>query len=195
LRGISDQEVQQFTYTSRTKVQESAQELEQSAQAVLANLSASAETLFSQFRSRMDSQLEASLADGRAAVSTEFGALMNQFLAEKDMRQQEWATSLDQLSQDATARHQERLQTAGDSWMVSSVRRLNEHGQNTIESLMRSADQSLRDSCARMFEGLAQMTRERTANVAGASAFATGAINHEISDNPDSQPNQNWSTI
>ena len=176
-------------------MQERAQELEQSAQAVLANLSASAETLFSQFRSRMDSQLETSLADGRAAASAEFGALMNRFLAEKDTRQQEWAASLEQLSQDATARHQERLQTAGDSWMVSSVRRLNEHGQNTIESLMRSADQALRDSCSRMFEGLAQMTRERTTNAANvASAFATGAVSHEIQDNLDVQQNPNWST-
>ena len=199
LRGISDQEAQQFTYTSRNKVQESAHELEKSAQAVLANLSASAETLFSQFRSRMDSQLEASLADGRAAVSAEFNTLMNQFLAEKDIRQHEWATSLEQLSQDATAKHQERLQTAGDSWMVSSVRRLNEHGQNTIESLMRSADQALRDSCSRMFEGLAQMTRERTTNAAGANAFATGAVNNEMQNNPgmtnpDIQQNQNWPT-
>jgi hypothetical protein len=119
---------------------------------------------------------------------------MNQFLAEKDMRQQEWTTSLEQLSQDATARHQERLQTAGDSWMVSSVRRLNEHGQNTIESLMRSADQSMRDSCSRMFESLAQMTRERTATAAGTNAFATGAVNPEMQDNSDVQQNQNWPT-
>ena len=51
--------------------------------------------------------------------------------------------------------------------MVSSARRLNEHGQNVIESLMRSADQALRDSCSRAFEGLAEMMRERVTNEPG----------------------------
>jgi hypothetical protein len=49
------------------------------------------------------------------------------------------------------------------------VRRLNEHGQNVIESLMRSADQTLRDSFAKIFDGMSEMLRER------ASASASGA--------------------
>ena len=60
------------------------------------------------------------------------------------------------MSDEATEKHQSRLQTACDSWLVSSVRRLNEHGQNVIESLMRSTDQALRDSCSKVFEGLAE---------------------------------------
>jgi hypothetical protein len=55
------------------------------------------------------------------------------------------------------------------------VRRLNEHGQNVIESLMRSADQGLRDSCAKLFDGLGAMLRERTANAAGVAGFAPPA--------------------
>ncbi|MGB8835964.1 MAG: hypothetical protein WCC67_04420, partial [Candidatus Acidiferrales bacterium] len=57
---------------------------------------------------------------------------------------------------------------SADSWVVASVRRLNEHGQNGIESLLRSADQALRDSCSKVFEGLAEMLCERATNAAGA---------------------------
>ena len=52
------------------------------------------------------------------------------------------------------------------------MRRLNEHGQNSIESLLRSADQALRDSCSKVFEGLAETLRERATNAAGAGNVA-----------------------
>jgi hypothetical protein len=76
------------------------------------------------------------------------------------------------MSGDATGKFQDRLQTTADSWVMASVRRLNEHGQNGIESLLRSADQALRDSCSKVFDGLAQMLRERAANGAGAGNLA-----------------------
>ena len=67
---------------------------------------------------------------------------------------------------------------------VASVRRLNEHGQNGIESLLRSADQALRDSCSKVFEGLAEMLRERASNAAGAGNVAGFAIpNRDTSEN------------
>ena len=85
------------------------------------------------------------------------------------------------LSEEAAAKHQDRLQTASDSWIVSSVRRLNEHGQDAIESLMRSADQSLRDSCAKLFQGLSETLRERPASSSSPVGFAPA---HEIESAP-----------
>jgi hypothetical protein len=71
-------------------------------------------------------------------------------------------------------KYQDRLQTSCDSWIVSSVRRLNEHGQNIIESLMRSGDQALRDSCAKVFDGLSEMLRERLGNAPPPVGFTPG---------------------
>jgi hypothetical protein len=119
----------------------------------------------------MASQLEASIAEGRGALAVEFASTLDGFRAEREAHQREWAGSLERLSGEAAGKYQERLETMCDSWMVSSVRRLNEHGQNVIESLMRSADQGLRDSCAKLFDGLGAMLRERTANAAGVAGF------------------------
>jgi hypothetical protein len=88
------------------------------------------------------------------------------------------------MSGDAAGKFQDRLQTTADSWIMASVRRLNEHGQNGIESLLRSADQALRDSCSKVFDGLAQMLRERATNVAGAGNLAgfTQAANRDTTE-------------
>jgi hypothetical protein len=173
LRGISDQEIQQFTLAAQHTVEERARDLDWSAQQALGNLSAGVDDSLGQFRSRIASEVEVGVSQGRNSLSAEIALLLDRLAGERDTRQQEWAQGLDQLSYDATAKHQDRLQTACDSWLVSSVRRLNEHGQNTIESLMRVTDQALRDSCSKVFENLAEMMRDRER---GSSSSAAGAF-------------------
>jgi hypothetical protein len=171
LRGISEQEVQQFTNTSRSALAERTQDLESFAQQQLGKLEAGAGASVERFHAQMASQLEASVAQGRSALAAEFASALAAYRAERDAHEKVWAESLEHASEEAAGKHQERLQTACDSWMVSSVRRLNEHGQNATESLLRSADQALRDSFSRVFEGLSAMLRERATNAAGAAAF------------------------
>jgi hypothetical protein len=171
LRGVSAQELEAFTTASRGALHDRAEELERSAQLLLRNLETTARTSIDRFHALMASQLEASIAEGRSALATEFASTLEGYRAERETHQREWAGSLEQLSGEAAGKYQERLETMCDSWMVSSVRRLNEHGQNVIESLMRSADQGLRDSCAKLFDGLGAMLRERTANAAGIAGF------------------------
>jgi hypothetical protein len=172
LRGVSAQELESFTSASRGALHDRAKELEHSTQLLLLNLESTARTSIDLFHAQMASSLEASTAEGRSALAKEFASTLEGYRADREAHQQEWAVSLEKLSGEAAGKYQERLETMCDSWMVSSVRRLNEHGQNVIESLMRSADQGLRDSCAKLFDGLGAMLRERTANAAGVGGFA-----------------------
>ena len=186
LRDISDQEARNFTLAAQNSVQERTRELEFSAQQVIGNLSTATEASLETFRTRVSSEIESGVVQGRQALASEMGVLRDQFSAERENRQKEWAEGLDQLSIAATAKHEDRLQTACDTWIVSSVRRLNEHGQSTIESLMRLTDQALRDSCSKVFENLAEMMRNRNANAAGMGAFVPMA-GREGTENPTAQ--------
>ena len=103
---------------------------------------------------------------------------------ERESLQNEWVVWLEHVSEQAAEKHHNRLEAASGTWMVSSVRRLNEHGQNVTESLMRSADQALRDSCSKVFEGLAEMVRNRTAASSAATAAFVQPPNREVAENP-----------
>jgi hypothetical protein len=162
LRGISDQEVEHFTNATVGVVQGRTQELESSATQLLRQFETSADSSLARFHTQMASQLETSLAQGRSALASEFNRALAGYRSERESHQKDWVEHLERLSGEVAGRYEERLDTAGDSWMVSSVRRLNEHGQNIIESLMRSADLALRDSCARFFDGLAETLRDRS---------------------------------
>jgi hypothetical protein len=172
LRGISSQELENFTASSRSALHDRAEELERATQLLLRNLETTARTSIDRFHAQMASQLESNIERGRDALKAEFAATLEEYRAEREAHQENWRASLEDLSGVAAEKYQERLETMCDSWMVSSVRRLNEHGQNVIESLMRTADQGLRDSCAKVFDGLGEMLRERATNAAGVAGFA-----------------------
>ncbi|MFZ0580820.1 MAG: hypothetical protein WA690_01460 [Candidatus Acidiferrales bacterium] len=172
LHELSERETTQFAADSSATRRERTEEFDRSTQELLHQLDVNAWSTVERFRSQMASQVDSSVNEGRAALSAEFATSMEGYRAERDSHQQEWLTNLDRLSGEAAGRFQEKLQNTADSWVVGSVRRLNEHGQNSIESLLRSADQALRDSCSKVFEGLAEMLRERASNAAGAGNVA-----------------------
>jgi hypothetical protein len=189
LHEVSDRETTQFAATTATTRRERAEDFDHATQQLLHQLDVNAFSSVERFRAQMASQWEASIGEGRAALGAEFASALESFRTERDAHQNEWTAQLERASGDAAGKFQDCLQTTADSWVMASVRRLNEHGQNGIESLLRSADQALRDSCSKVFDGLAQMLRDRAANGAGAGNAAgfTQVSNHDTPEPPNSR--------
>jgi hypothetical protein len=171
VREISNQEMDILGQRSHAAVRERAHEFETTSTELLRNLEASAKASLDQFHAQFGAHFESRIAQGRSALASEFIAAMDGYRAERSAHEQEWSAKLNQLSEEAEGKYQERLNNASDSWSVSSVRRLNEHGQNVIESLTRSADQTLRDSFAKIFDGMSEMLRERVSANASSAGF------------------------
>lgn len=167
VREVSGRETQQFTEASHRAVGERAGELENLTRERLQKFEVDVGVGMEQLQSRISSELEASVARGRDALAAEFAKAADGFRAEREAREAAWAESAGRIGDEAAGKFQERLQNACDSWAVSSVRRLNEHGQSTVDALVRSADQALRDSFAKVFEGLSEALRERPSSNSG----------------------------
>jgi hypothetical protein len=170
LHSESDRQTIEFRGTTSGIQRERAEQFDHTTQELLHKLDVNAWSSLEGFRSRMAEHLETAVVEGRGALNSEFTSALESYRTERDAHKQQWIEHLEWLSGEATGKYQDKLQTSGDAWVVSSMRRLNEHGQNGIESLLRTADQALRDSFAKVFEGLSEMLRERSTNAAGAGA-------------------------
>jgi hypothetical protein len=168
LHSESERQTLEFRATTSGIQRERAEEFDHTTQELLHKLDVNAWQSVEGFRTRMAEHLETAIVEGRGALGAEFSSALENYRVERDTHKQQWVEHLDRLSNESTGKYQEKLQASGDAWVVSSMRRLNEHGQNGIESLLRTADQALRDSFAKVFEGLSEMLRERGANAAGA---------------------------
>jgi hypothetical protein len=173
LRSISDEELGQFTGRSQGALEQRQREMQGFSDQLFHNLDANGKALVDGYQAQMVAQRDANLAEGRTALAAEFASALERYRLERDAHDKAWAENLDRVGRETAEKYQDRLDASCDSWIVSSVRRLNEHGQNVIESLMRSADQALRDSCAKLFDGLSEMMRDRSAttNAAGVTGF------------------------
>jgi hypothetical protein len=183
VRGISQHEAEQFTAASRDALYARTQQLEEIGENLVRTTDERATASFENYRNQIAAHLQSSVMEGRSTLTSEFQLALDKYRAERDAHEKEWAASLDRLTREAGDRYQERLESTCDAWTVASVRRLNEHGQNAIESLMRSADQSLRESCSRVFDGLSEMLRGRTSG-SGTSAGFAAQSSRETPDAP-----------
>jgi hypothetical protein len=138
----------------------------------------------------MAAQLEGSIAEGRSSLAAEFASALNAHRVEREAQQGRWIDDLQRMSDEAVARHQGRLESSSDSWVVSSVRRLNEHGQTAIDSLVHTADETVRDSCAKLFQGLSQMLRDRPTHPAEPVGFSPG-LDAEVPSHSESATGAN----
>jgi hypothetical protein len=174
LGGVSAEELERFKAASHGLVDERTREFENTSRGLLDQLNSSAAQSVDQYRSQFAAHLEASLNEGRTTLASEFNSAMDRYRAEREAQHHDWARHLDHLRNDASMKFQEHLQSSSDNWIASSMRRLNEHGQNGIESLLRNADQALREAFSKVFEGLAESLRDRSvaATASGVSGFA-----------------------
>ena len=186
IHGISEREVQQFADGARAAFQEREQSLEAVTQDLLRKFDSNAGAALGQFEAQMASRLEHSVAEGQRAMAAESEAALERHRNERDAHINEWSEKLKQASGEATDEFQERLRVTSDAWVATSSRQLHEHGQNIIESLMRSADQALRASCSKLFEGLSEILRETATAGGGVVAGFTPRPAHEAAEPPAS---------
>lgn len=162
LRSVSEGQIESFSSNTVAIVEAQQDALETSARRLLRNFETNAESSLARFHQQMAAQVETGVAEGRSALSSEFKASLEAFRADREAHERNWTENLERLNTESVMRHQERINAASDAWVLSSVQRLNEHGQNLVESLMRSADDAVRESCAKLFDGLAEILRERS---------------------------------
>lgn len=173
LHGISAERAEEFNQASQASLDAKRQELENFTRQVHAAFENESAVAAQAMRDHAVSHLQSAVAEARATLVAESAAAIDAHRLQYTAEAQEWSERLNRVAEDAIAQGAGRIQTAADTSTVAAVRRLNDHGQNVIESLMRSADQALRDSASKMFESLAVALREQSSNaVSNATAGA-----------------------
>ena len=161
LERLLAQARERFIAVSHTALEEHAGQLEAAAAEVHAKMEANAQHSLDEFKSRLGEQKQKSAAEAEQTFAAQLALTVDSLRQHSADEEKKWLDELEQRSAESVSRFEERLRTAADSWMVGSVRKLNDRGQNVIESLSKAAEQSLRQTCSRVFDGLATAMREK----------------------------------
>ena len=96
----------------------------------------------------------------QGTLQSQVSDTLDLFRKHRESLQEELRLSFDRLSSESIGMHAERLETASDSWMLRSVRQLNEHGRTVMDSLAKSSEMAVRNSFQMIFEGMARTLRD-----------------------------------
>ncbi len=180
LHRISEESTGEFAAASRGVLEEQTGQLQNAFGEVRRDLESGAAKSLEHFETRLAEWIRDGMGEAQEALANQLAAAMESFRAQISAYEREWQTSLERLNGESLEQYRERVRAACDSWIVSSVGKLNECGNDVIGSLSKAAEQAVRKSCSEVFGALADRVRASVLDATGPS--------HEETPYTPSQP-------
>ena len=174
LSSVSDEQLEKFHDSARGAREQASTQLEESKQQFRAHVDAQANETLDRFREHLAAGVHQTTQELQGTLQSQVSDTLDLFRKHRESLQEELRLSFDRLSSESIGMHAARLETASDSWMLRSVRQLNEHGRSVMDSLAKSSELAVRNSFQMIFEGMARTLRE-SAETASSAAAGAGA--------------------
>jgi hypothetical protein len=140
------------------------------AEEAVRNFESSTETSTAHFQEQLAVKMDQSMRRSQELLAAQLVATFDSFQNQGDAQVKEWSINLEAASAAAFERHEDRLRSAGDSWVDTSVRQLEAMGRTRIDALVSAAEGAMRKACVDVFDGIARGMREQFLNALGEAA-------------------------
>ncbi len=118
------------------------------------------------FQSSMSGALDAGVAEAQKKVSEGFGPLLESWKAMTVAHQQEMQDIYGRMGEQAAQQYKSRLENVSNQWMLATVASLDHQSREMISQISATAEEKLREACARVFDGVGESLRERLKEMA-----------------------------
>jgi ribosome recycling factor len=124
------------------------------------------EAFLRRFQSSMGGALDAGVAEAQKKVSEGFGPLLDSWKAMTLAHQQEMREIYNQMGEQATEQYKSRLENVSNQWMLATIASLDNRSREMISRIAATAEEKLRETCGRVFDGVGESLRERLKEMA-----------------------------
>ena len=114
----------------------------------------------------MSGALDASVAEAQKKVSEGFAPLLDSWKAMTAAHQQEMQNIYGRMGEQATEQYKSRLENVSNQWMLATVASLDHQSREMISGIAATAEEKLRQACAKVFDGVGESLRERLKEMA-----------------------------
>jgi hypothetical protein len=134
-------------------------------EATIAEVRAKAEVdsqqLSREFRAALKLQTQDELGGARKEMIAQVGIAREELSLEVQTQQKNMAEALAGLNDEAIEDYKKRLESASNSWLLTTVSKLNLRSEQHLQTLTHSAEERLRDACNEVFNGIGENLRSR----------------------------------
>ena len=170
---LAREQFDSFSAATRSAFDQNTAYLEAQTVQVRAKLDTDARTFASDFQRVLANHTDQTLAHGKQELTNHVDQSKDALRIESQARERQFQESLTSLGAFAMDEHKQRLDNASNSWLLTTVAKLNQQSEALIDDLAHTTETKLRAVCGAIFAEVGETLRQRLAGLAAPPAAPT----------------------
>jgi hypothetical protein len=164
-------------YASKTKAafEQNASYMDAHSTQVRSKLETDARAFAADFQRALTQHAQQTLALGKQELGIQIDQAKDALLIESQDRERQFRSSLDSQASLAMDDHKHRLENASNSWLLTTVSKLNQQSEALINDLSDMTEKKLKAVCGTVFADIGETLRQRLAGLAAPFAAPPAA--------------------
>jgi hypothetical protein len=154
-----------FNAKANSAFEQNAARLEAHTVQVRSKMEGDARALVGEFGRVISQQAQQSLAQTKADLNSHTDLAKDGLRTEAQSLDRQLRASMQSLGTNALDDYKQRLENASNTWILTTVTRLNQQSEGLIDQLAKSTEQRLRTACNSVFADLGETLRQRLAGL------------------------------
>jgi len=155
-------------YAAKTKTafEQNAAHMESHAAQMRSKLEGDSRVFAAEFQRALSQHAQQSLALGKQELGIQIDQAKDTLVIESQAQERQFRASLTSHAAVAMDAHSERLENASNSWLLTTVTKLNQQSETLIAELADTTDRKLKAVCGSVFSEMGETLRQRLAGLA-----------------------------
>jgi hypothetical protein len=118
-----------------------------------------------EFQRELDEKMTQGVEQAATYLESQLVPLLESWEAKREAEKREWIERLTKTTEESFESHKARLENASNSWLLASAATLGQNSQAVLDSLSKSAEKRMRDTCSRVLAGMGDELKDRLTGI------------------------------
>ncbi len=120
-----------------------------------------------QFQKNLDEMMVKGVEQAQTYLQSQLVPLLEEWENRRQEQMAAWIRQAEKSSNESIEQYKARLENASNSWLLASATTLGQHSQAVLDTLAKSAEKRIRDTCAEVLAGMGDTIKERLMGISG----------------------------
>ena len=163
---LGDDQFDRYASKTKTAFEQNVAFMEAHSTQIRSKLESDARSFAGEFQRALSQYAQQTLALGKEVLAIQVDRAKDALLVESQALERQFQTSLNSHGTVAIDEHKQRLENASNSWLLTTVTKLNQQSEGFIAELTETTEKKLKAVCGAVFSEVGETLRQRLAGFA-----------------------------
>lgn len=113
------------------------------------------------FQQMLERKMQDGIEQASLQLQSQLGPLVEAWEEQRKAERREWAEQMKKSAEESVEQYKARLENASNSWLLASATTLGQHSQAVLDTLAKSAEKRMRETCSQVLAGMGDTLKQR----------------------------------